>query len=254
MMLVGRRVQKTFARGISYGMSLFEEAKKVAAYRAVEENLPKEVKVVGVGSGSTVVYVAEKLGQLKNKDDFVCISTGFQSRQLIIDNGLRLGGIDQYPKVDVAFDGADEVDNKLNLIKGGGACLFQEKLVSSAADKFVIVADYRKKSPSHLGVNWRKGVPIEIVPNSYAIIINRLKDLGAQKVVLREGGAAKAGPIITDNNNFLIDADFGEIKDPATLHRNIKELVGVVETGLFVNHADKVYFGEESGEVSVLSR
>ena len=107
-------------------LSLVEQAKKSAAYQAVDENFPVSAKVVGIGSGSTVVYVAERIGQLANKDSFVCIPTGFQSKQLIIDNGLKLGAIEQFPEIDIAFDGADEVDPALNLIKGGGACLFQE--------------------------------------------------------------------------------------------------------------------------------
>lgn len=247
--LLGRVVPKApnFARSMS---GLVEQAKKVAAYKAVDENFPENAKVIGIGSGSTVVYVAERIGQLKNKTSFVCIPTGFQSKQLIIDNGLTLGAIEQFPKVDIAFDGADEVDKDLNLIKGGGACLFQEKLVASAAEKFIVVADYRKKSPSKLGIQWRKGVPIEIVPNSYARVTDELNKLGAKSVVLRQGGSAKAGPVVTDNNNFLIDADFGEISDPVELHNKVKLLVGVVETGLFTKMTTKAYFGEENGDVS----
>ncbi|KAK6462181.1 ribose-5-phosphate isomerase [Scheffersomyces coipomensis] len=230
-------------------MSLVEEAKKQAAYKAVDDNFPPHAKYVGIGSGSTVVYVAERIGQLKNKDSFICIPTGFQSKQLIIDNGLKLGTIEQFSDLDIAFDGADEVDPQLNLIKGGGACLFQEKLVAVSAKKFVVVADYRKKSDV-LGKQWKQGIPIEIVPNSYVKITKDLKSLGAITVTLRQGGKAKAGPIITDNNNFLIDADFGEVKDPVSLHNKIKSLVGVVETGIFTNVASVSYFGEEDGKVS----
>lgn len=236
--------------------SKVESAKKLAAYKAVDENFPKDAKVIGIGSGSTVIYAAERIGQLSNKDSFICIPTGFQSKQLIIDNGLKLGTIEQYPDIDIAFDGADEVDPQLNLIKGGGACLFQEKLVATSAKKFIVVADYRKKSDK-LGQLWRQGVPIEIVPNSYSKIIQELsKKLAAKNVDLRQGGKAKAGPIITDNNNFLLDADFGEIEIEKVekLHEQIKLLVGVVETGLFTNMADKAYFGEEDGSVSVWSK
>lgn len=233
-------------------MSGVESAKKIAAYKAVEENLPADAKVVGVGSGSTVVYVAEKLGQLPNKSQLVCIPTGFQLKQLILDNGLALGTIEQYPTIDIAFDGADEVSpGKLDLIKGGGACLFQEKLVASATDNFVVVADYRKKSPQYLGTNWTKGVPIEVVPNSWVYVTKKLHELGAKQVILRQGTPAKAGPVITDNNNFLIDADFGHIEDPAALNTKLLAIVGVVETGLFVNMAKKVYFGDEDGSHSV---
>lgn len=227
-----------------------EAVKKSAAYKAVDENFPKDAKVVGVGSGSTVVYVAERLGQLQNKSQFVCIPTGFQLKQLIIDNGLTLGSIEQFPEVDIAFDGADECDEKLNLIKGGGACLFQEKLVAVASKKFIVVADYRKKSEA-LGTQWTQGVPVEIVPNAYAKVTLDLQKLGAKEVILRLGGSSKAGPVVTDNNNFLIDAHFGAITEPEALHLKIKQLVGVVETGIFTNMAKRAYFGEESGEISV---
>ncbi|KAI3402510.2 RKI1 [Candida oxycetoniae] len=231
-------------------MSQVEVAKKLAAYRAVDENLPPHAKVIGIGSGSTVIYAAERIGQLPNKNEFVCISTGFQSKQLIVDNGLRLGQIEQYPEIDIAFDGADEVDPNLNLIKGGGACLFQEKLVASAAKKLVIVADFRKQS-KHLGEHWRQGVPIEVVPIAFSKVTRELTKLGAKKVDLRQGGKAKAGPVITDNYNFILDVDFGIIEDPQSLHLKLKQLVGVVDTGLFTGIAQKVYFGEENGEVTV---
>lgn len=226
---------------------VMEQAKKIAAYQAVDENFPKNAKVIGIGSGSTVVYVAERIGQLSNKSSFICIPTGFQSKQLIIDNGLKLGSLEQYPNLDIAFDGADEVDPSLNLIKGGGACLFQEKLVAQSAASLIIVADFTKKSKK-LGTTWK--VPIEVVPSSYVAVSSSLKKIGASATPLRQGGKAKAGPVVTDNNNFIIDADFGEIEDPVALHKDIKLLVGVVETGLFTNLAKKAYFGEESGEVS----
>ncbi|KAI5968045.1 RKI1 [Candida pseudojiufengensis] len=233
-------------------ISPIESAKKLAAYKAVDENLPPNAKVIGIGSGSTVVYVAERIGQIfrNKKDDIVCISTGFQSKQLIIDNGLKLGTIEQHPILDIAFDGADEVDHDLNLIKGGGACLFQEKLIASASKKLIIVADFRKQS-TYLGENWKQGVPIEVVPIAFTKLINDLKDLGALEVNLRQGGKFKAGPVITDNNNFILDANFGIIKDPKNLHFKLKSLVGVIETGLFTEITEKVYFGENNGEISI---
>lgn len=237
-----------------------EDAKRAAAYRAVDENLNvEEHRVIGVGSGSTVVYVAERLGQyLKDEryhdkvSKFICIPTGYQSRKLIIDNGLILGSIEQEPHIDIAFDGADEVDKDLQLIKGGGACLFQEKLVSTSAKTFIVVADSTKKSPNYLGVNWKRGVPIEVVPSSWARVQHDLIHcLNAKSAPVREGGKAKAGPVVTDNMNFLIDADFGAIEDPRELHKSIKMLVGVVETGLFIDNAAKAYFGKPDGSVAV---
>ncbi|GMF48300.1 unnamed protein product [[Candida] boidinii] len=93
---------------------LVEQSKKLAAYSAVDDNLQPDYKVIGIGSGSTVVYVAERIGQLKNKQNFTCIPTGFQSKQLIIDNGLKLGSIEEFSEIDIAFDGADEIDTSLN--------------------------------------------------------------------------------------------------------------------------------------------
>lgn len=239
-----------------------ESAKRAAAYRAIDENIDfQNDRVIGIGSGSTVVYAAERLGQyLKDSEysaqvaQFICIPTGFQSRRLILDNGLKLGSIEENAAIDVDFDGADEIDTDLNLIKGGGACLFQEKLVSTSSKKFVVVADYRKKAPKYLSTNWKSGIPIEIVPSAYVRVSDDLKKLGANHVIVRQGGSAKAGPVVTDNNNFLIDADFGMLENPAQLHDKIKALVGVVETGLFIDNACKAYIGNADGSVNVFTK
>ncbi|CCH58990.1 hypothetical protein TBLA_0B01470 [Henningerozyma blattae CBS 6284] len=237
-----------------------ETAKRLAAYRAVDKNIDFENhRIIGIGSGSTVVYVAERLGQYlldpKYKpfvEKFICIPTGFQSIQLILDNGLQLGSIERNPVIDIAFDGADEVDTNLQLIKGGGACLFQEKLVSTSSKKFIIVADYRKWSPTSLGVKWTRGVPLEVVPSAYVRVKSDLiNKLNCKKVVLRQGGSAKAGPVVTDNNNFILDADFGPIKDPKSLHVQLKLLLGIVETGLFIDNADIAYIGNSDGTVLI---
>lgn len=234
--------------------NLVEKSKKLCAYAAVDENLdPKLHKVIGIGSGSTVVYIAERIGQLESKLNFTCIPTGFQSKQLIIDNGLKLGSIEENPIIDIAFDGADEIDSDLNLIKGGGACQLQEKIVADCSKKFIIVADDRKNS-GKLGRSWKKGVPIEVIPSAYTKIINELKALGGNPTV-RPGTPAKAGPVISDNGNFIIDCDFNEIEpsNVKELNNKIKMMVGVVETGLFVNMAEKAYIGNSDGTVSTLS-
>lgn len=233
--------------------SLVESAKRAAANRAVDENFPENARVVGIGLGSTVIYVAQRIAARRDSQSFVCIPTGYQLKQLILENGLRLGLIEEFPLIDIAFDGADEVDPDLNLVKGGGACLFQEKLVAQSASVFIAVADYRKKSKSSLGVVWTRGIPIEVVPLAHTAVTQRLLEMGASHVVLRQGSPAKAGPVVTDNNNFILDADFGPIENPAKLHQGIKMLVGVVETGLFTNMTSKCYFGEEEGGTEVWS-
>lgn len=237
-----------------------ENAKRAAAYRAVDENLDVyQHRIIGIGSGSTVVYVAERIGQYLRDGEyrdyvsqFKCVATGFQSKQLIMDNGLTYGMSEQYPLIDIAFDGADEIDRNLNLIKGGGGCLFQEKLVSTSSKIFVVVADTSKRSPTKLGSRWVQGVPIEVVPAAYTRVQNDLLNLlGAKTAKLRQGGKAKMGPVVTDNNNLILDTYFGDIENPKELHDKIKALVGVVETGLFVDNAAKAYLGSPDGEVMI---
>ena len=229
---------------------LVELGKKSAAYRAVEENVQNGM-IIGIGSGSTVVYAVEKLKMLisEKKLSVKCIPTSFQSYQLIVENGLNLVSLDQYPSIDLDLDGADEIDEDLNLIKGGGGCLVQEKIIASNSKRLIIIADFRKKSKK-LGENWIKGVPIEVIPLAYVPIIEKLKNLGA-KPKLRMA-QAKAGPLITDNGNFIIDADFGIIKSPNEINESVLKIPGVVDTGLFVGMTEKAYIGQKDGTVLVL--
>ncbi|KAI8079893.1 ribose 5-phosphate isomerase A-domain-containing protein [Halteromyces radiatus] len=223
------------------------------AYKAVDDHISPDDKVIGIGSGSTVVYVVERILQKPELRHLIYIPTSFQSKLLIIEGGLNLGSIEQYPVIDVTIDGADEVDPQLNAIKGGGACQFQEKVVAEAAKKFIIVADYRKKS-SHLGVEWTKGVPIEVVPMAYKMVMRQLETKLSLKPIESKLRMAinKAGPVVTDNGNFVIDTHFGPIHDPSKLLQEIKLLTGVYEVGLFCQMAQVAYFGENDGSVSTL--
>jgi len=153
---------------------LVELGKKNAAFKAVEDNV-KQNMILGIGSGSTVVYAVKAIAEINknNELNLKCIPTSFQSHQLIVENGLTLVTLDQYPEIDLDIDGADEIDKSLNLIKGGGGCLVQEKIIASSSKKLVVVADYTKKS-EFLGENWKKGVPIEIIPLAYVPIMKRL--------------------------------------------------------------------------------
>ncbi|TFY73294.1 hypothetical protein EWM64_g10719, partial [Hericium alpestre] len=203
---------------------------------------------------STVPYVVERIvaqGQEVNRER-VFIPTGFQSKELIVQAGLLLGDVDQYPTLDVTIDGADEVDRDLNCIKGGGACHLREKVLAEAAVTFVVVADYRKDSEV-LGTNYTQGVPIEVAPFAYAKLLQNVHTLGSPRAALRMAHVAKAGPIVTDNGNFVIDAPFdpAHMRDPYTLLAKIKMLTGVVEVGLFCHMAKAAYFGNQDGSVTV---
>lgn len=176
-----------------------------AARQAVEEYV-RDGFVVGVGSGSTVVYAAERLGELVREQQMTlkCIPTSFQSRQLIAQNGLTLTSLDEHPEIDVTIDGADEVDLQLNCIKGGGGCQLQEKIVAFAAKKFVVIADFRKESAA-LGEQWTQGVPVEVVPMAHVPLARSLRALGGEPVLRM--AQRKAGPVVTDNGNFVLDVN-----------------------------------------------
>ncbi|KAG8737043.1 ribose-5-phosphate isomerase rki1 [Ceratobasidium sp. 414] len=234
-------------------LETLESSKRLAAYTAVDKHVLPEHRVIGIGSGSTVPYVVDRIiqqGDEVNKGR-VFIPTGFQSKELIVKGGLSLGDVDQYPTIDVTIDGADEVDLELNCIKGGGACHLREKVLAEAAETFIVVADYRKNT-GLLGKSWKQGVPIEVAPFAYAKLLQNLHRLGSPGAALRMA-KMKAGPIVTDNGNFCIDAPFDEVymRDPHNLLTNIKMLTGVVEVGLFCGMAKAAYFGNEDGSVTV---
>ncbi|RPA99512.1 hypothetical protein L873DRAFT_1767181 [Choiromyces venosus 120613-1] len=238
-------------------LSVVESAKRQAAYRAVDEHFPPHARFVGIGSGSTVVYVVERIVQLGRDitDSITFIPTGYQSKELIINGGLKLGSIDRHTELDIAFDGADEVDPYLNCIKGGGACLFQEKLVAICAKKFVVVADYRKLSPS-LSTHYTPGIPIEVVPPAATYVLSRLLTLGAVNPAIRMGGTSKAGPCITDNGNFIIDAPFpdGFIPSPSSPLSHPHKPLSPALSAIPVDAAAVERGGERVGGMDILGK
>ncbi|TFG22679.1 MAG: ribose 5-phosphate isomerase A [Promethearchaeota archaeon] len=229
---------------------LIELGKKKAAEKAVEDNVRKNM-ILGIGSGSTVVYAVKKIAELNKKNDLnlKCIPSSFQAYQLILENGLNLTSFDQHSEIDLDIDGADEVDKDLNLIKGGGGCHVQEKIIASNSKKLIIVADFRKNSEK-LGQNWKKGVPIEVIPMSYVPVMQKLEKLGG-KPKLRMA-QSKMGPLVSDNGNFIIDTDFGIIENPILLNEKLLTIPGVVDTGLFIGLTSKAYIGQKDGSVLIL--
>ncbi|XP_060780935.1 ribose-5-phosphate isomerase-like [Neoarius graeffei] len=192
-------------------------------------------------------HPAERIRQ--EKLNIVCVPTSFQARQLILQHGLSLSDLDRHPDLDVAIDGADEVDDSLTLIKGGGGCLTQEKIVAGCAKHFVVIADFRKDSKA-LGQQWKKGVPVEVVPMAYVPVSRAITRRFGGEAVLRMA-VSKAGPVVTDNSNFILDWKFERAQNWKEVNTAIKMIPGVVETGLFVGMAERVYFGMEDGSVKV---
>jgi ribose 5-phosphate isomerase A len=224
-----------------------EQAKRMAAHAAVE--LIEDGMVVGLGTGSTVYYVIQQLSERVQRGlDIRCIGTSAETERLAISGGLRLTSFAETERIDIAIDGADEVDANLCLIKGGGGALLREKIVASAADQFVVVVD-SSKEVQKLGA-FR--IPLEVVPFGHEQVGRSVTRLGGQATLRRVSAAkqsnhadtaknARADDLyVTDNDHFLYDCDFGLLESPQRLHESLKLLVGVVETGLFCGYANRV--------------
>jgi len=267
-LITGRELKFSTDSSEKIKMDNIEEAKRLAAIKAVDNHV-KHGDVVGVGSGSTIVYAVTRLSERVKEENLAiqCIPTSFQAKQLIVENGLSLSSLEVLPHhCNVAIDGADEADEDLTLIKGGGGCLAQEKIVAENSDLFVVIADERKKSPM-LGTSWTKGVPIEVLPLAYKPIQLAIKKKYGGTPNLRMA-KAKAGPVVTDNGNFILDWQFSvkEIREKANLvgqdnrilwnsvNTELSCMAGVVDTGLFVGMAKVAYFGTSDGNVIELDK
>lgn len=215
------------------------EPKMMAALETVQ--LVEDGQVIGLGTGSTTHYFIRKLGDRVKQEELeiLTIPTSYQSFYTARESGLPLTTLEEHD-VDLAVDGADEVDPYFNLIKGGGAAHTQEKLVDSAADRFIVIVD-ESKLVDQLGTF---PVPVEIIPQGCRMVIEGLRSLGGSAQLRM--GKCKDGPVITDNGNLILDVDFGLIDDPAELELDINNLPGVIENGLFVDVVDMVIVGTES--------
>jgi ribose 5-phosphate isomerase A len=205
-------------------------------------DLVKSNSIVGLGTGSTTAYAIEYLGKRLKEGELSNIQgipTSFQAEVLAKKYGIPLTTLDAVDHIDVAIDGADEVDPHKNLIKGGGAAHTREKVVDSLADSFIVVVDSGKLVDS-LGSTFL--LPVEVIPMAMTPAMAALANLGG-KPELRMG-IKKAGPVVTDQGNLVIDVKFDEIKDPANLEKTINNIPGVLENGLFVGVANVVLIGE----------
>ncbi|MDP8965312.1 MAG: ribose-5-phosphate isomerase RpiA [Cyanobacteriota bacterium] len=204
--------------------------------------LVKSGTIVGLGTGSTTAYAIEYLGnRLKSGEikDIQGIPTSFQAEVLAKQYGIPLTTLDAIDHIDIAIDGADEVDPQKNLIKGGGAAHTREKIVDSLAEQFVVVVD-SNKLVDRLGSTFL--LPVEVIPMAMTPVMRAIEKLGG-KPELRMG-VKKAGPVITDQGNMVIDVKFDSIDNPAELEKTLNNIPGVLENGLFVGVADLILVGE----------
>jgi ribose 5-phosphate isomerase A len=205
-------------------------------------NRVKSGSIVGLGTGSTTAFAIQFLGdRLKSGEltDIKGVPTSFQASVLAKQYGIPLTTLDEIDRIDIAIDGADEVDPQKNLIKGGGAAHTREKIVDSLAKEFIVVVD-SSKLVDRLGSTFP--LPVEVLPMAVTPVMQAIEKLGG-KPELRMG-VKKDGPVITDQGNMVLDVTFGAIDNPAELEKTLNNIPGVLENGLFVGVADVVLVGE----------
>ena len=232
-------------------MDLQNQMKQAVALAAVDQI--ENGMILGLGSGSTAALMIEALavkiksGEIK---DVVGVTTSFQGEVLASELGIPLKSLSSVSGIDLAIDGADEVDPKFQLIKGGGACHVQEKLVAALAKKFIVVVD-STKLVKKLNLDFK--LPVEVLPSAWKQVQKTLQDLGGEGNLRM--AQKKAGPIVTDQGNLILDLSFRHgIDQPDLLESQINNIPGVLENGLFVNLTDQVLVGKvENDEVGVES-
>ncbi|HIE18903.1 TPA: ribose-5-phosphate isomerase RpiA [Candidatus Bathyarchaeota archaeon] len=227
-------------------MSWREDAKKKAAFEAVKN--VKDGFIIGLGSGSTVAYAISEIGRRIREENLrvLGVPTSYKTFLSAVECGIPLTTLNEHPNLDLDIDGADQIDEKLNLIKGMGGALTREKIVAAASKTLIIIAEETKLTTS-LGKD--QPLPVEVLPFALPLVANKIKTIGGKpKLRERKDGS---GPYVTDNGNFILDVDFGIIKDPRSLDVDLKKIPGVIETGLFVGMAEKAYIGTEK-EIKVL--
>ena len=232
-------------------MDLQNQMKQAVALAAVDQI--ENGMILGLGSGSTAALMIEALavkiksGEIK---DVVGVTTSFQGEVLASELEIPLKSLSSVTTIDLAIDGADEVDPKFQLIKGGGACHVQEKLVAALAKKFIVVVD-STKLVKKLNLDFK--LPVEVLPSAWKQVQKTLQDLGGEGNLRM--AQKKAGPIVTDQGNLILDLSFSNgIDQPELLESQINNIPGVLENGLFVNLTDQVLVGKvENDEVGVES-
>jgi ribose 5-phosphate isomerase A len=230
-------------------MGWVDDAKKRAAESAAA--YVKSGYIIGLGSGSTAIYAIHVIGNRLRSADItgvLGVPTSFQAASEAVKAGIPITNLNNMPVLDLAIDGADQINEELNVIKGGGGALLREKIVASASKKYIIVAD-ETKLVENLGDGFP--LPIEVLPFALGTVLLKVEKLGGKAVVRK--GPGKVGPVITDNGNIVIDADFGEISNPFRLEEELKKIPGVLETGLFLGFVDIACVGNKT-EVETLHR
>ena len=222
-------------------MAWKEEARKRAALEAAKH--VNDGFIIGLGSGNTAAHAIKEVARHVKQYELkiLGVPTSSQAMFLAVKCGIPLTTLDEHPRIDLTIDGADQIDEALNLIKGMGGALAREKIVASVSKKYIIVVD-ETKIAERLGTN--QVLPVEVMPFAASTIISKIQNMGGIPILRK--GAAKVGAVVTDNGNYIIDANFKYISDPSKLNMQLKLIPGVIETGLFLEMADIVYVGKSN--------
>jgi ribose 5-phosphate isomerase A len=216
------------------------------------QKLAKEVvrliegaEVVGLGSGSTIGFIVREMAKIPNKESVEFVPTSLQIKLEAEKSSLRMANENMIPYTDIVFDGADQIDSKYNMIKGGGGALLREKILISAAKKVVIVADASKFVQF-----FSRPVPIEVHPMARSVVWQKLVQIGGQPALRT---LDKGYPFVTENGNLILDTSFPSIIDAKKMEVELKNIAGVLEAGLFTRRADVYYKTKSDGSLETIS-
>ena len=211
------------------------------ALRFVKDNY-----VIGLGSGRASTELVKSLASLikEKKYNIVGVPTSLQIKLIAQESGISIIESDQINHIDVVFDGADQIDSQKFVIKGGGGALLRENILFSLAKKIIIMADKTK-----FVKNFTRSVPVEVHPLARNSVTNTIKKLGG-KITLRS--LERGYPFFTENGNIILDCDFGTIKNPKALTQKIKQIPGVMESGIFLRKPDIIYKAKTGGKFEII--
>ena len=220
-----------------------------SAISALSNDALKFVKdnyVIGLGSGRAATALVKSLALLikEKKYNIIGVPTSLQIKLIAQERGIRIVESDQINHIDVVFDGADQIDSQKFVIKGGGGALLRENILFSLAKKIIVMADKTK-----FVKNFTRTVPVEVHPLARNSVTNSIEKLGG-KTTLRS--LERGYPFFTENGNIILDCDFGTIKNPKTLTQKIKQIPGVMESGIFLRKPDVIYKAKTGGKFEII--
>ena len=225
----------------------FKESAKNIAKHAVKHFISSHM-IVGLGSGPMAEAIIIEIGNLKEdiKSTLQCVPSSFQIKRAALDGGLLIVDENRIPSIDIVFDGADQLDSQLNMIKGGGGALLREKVLHSASKTIIITAESFKYLKS-----FERSVPIEIHP--FALSIVREKLITSYKGNPQIRMLSEGYPYVTENGNFIFDTFFTSFENIKEKEKDLKNIAGVLEVGLFTKRANVYYKSKENGEFEIIT-